>query len=220
MAYARLSAPYDGVVTQRNINASSRRSFVQPPTAGKGDPLYVIERRDLMRIFVEVPEADSVWVSKGAEARIRVGGDSSNDELAGTVKRTSYSVDRTTRTLLAEIDLPNPDDQLRPGMYAYATITIQHKNVLTIPASAVLTEGDVNVGYQSFCFLFESGRVRRTPIKVGFRNDQLVEVLKKQASATPGAEPRWESFGGKELVVQGELSGLKDGQEVNVSQKP
>ncbi len=211
VAYSRLQAPYHGVVTRRNINTFD---FVQPPTAGKGEPLYVVERRDIMRVFVEVPEADAVWVSKGAEARVRVQA-LAGREFTGKVERTSYALDRTTRTLLAEIDLPNPHDQLRPGMYAFAGITAQHKDVLTLPVAAVVTVGEITAGYQTFCWIVESGRVRRTPIEIGARNDQLVEVLKKQVpGARPGEQPPWEPFTGSEEVVQGDLSGLKDGQTV------
>ncbi len=212
--YATFVAPYDGVVTRRTINTFD---FVQPPTGGKGEPLYVVERRDLMRIFVEVPETDSVWVRKDAEARVRVPA-LQGRELSGKVARTSYSLDRTTRTLLAEIDLANPKDELRPGMYAYATIEAQSRDVLTLPTSAVVTEGDVNVGYKMYCFLVADGRVKHMQIETGARNGQLVEVLKKQVAAS-GGEPRWEAFSGTEQVVKGDLSGLKDGQEVSLSQK-
>jgi hypothetical protein len=92
--------------------------------------------------------------------------------------------------------------------------------VLTLPASAVVTEGDVNVGYQSFCYFVEEGHVKRTPIEIGARNDQLVEVVKKRvAGASDGDGPRWEAFTSDEEVVQGELSGLKDGQAVQVNEK-
>ena len=82
--------------------------------------------------------------------------------------------------LMTEIDLPNPEDLLRPGMYAYASIRIERANILSLPASAVATEGNVNEGYQDFCFLLENGKVRRTPIKVGSRGDARVQILKKQ----------------------------------------
>ncbi len=214
VGYARLLAPYEGVVTQRNISASSRLSFVQPPTAGKGDPLYVIERRDKMRIFVDVPETDAAWVTRGAEARVRVQA-LQGREFTGTVERTSYALDRTTRTLLAEIDLPNPRDQLRPGYYAFATITAQHKDVLTLPLSAIVTQGEVTQGYQTFCFLVKDGKVWRTPIQVGVRDDKFVEVLKKQSKPAKAGEPEeWEDFTGTEEVVQGDLASLKDGQAV------
>jgi multidrug resistance efflux pump len=69
LQYTRLTAPYDGVVTQQHINTGD---FVQLATAGKGRPLYVVQRRDKVRIFVQVPEADAEWVRQGAEAQIRV----------------------------------------------------------------------------------------------------------------------------------------------------
>ncbi len=218
VGYATLTAPYDGVVTQMNV---STKQFVQPATGGQGDVLYVVERTDKVRVFVSVPETDAAWVRDGAAATVRVQA-LQGQEFAGTVTRTSWSLNPTTRTLLTEIDLPNPElpkegRRLRPGQYAYANVTAEWPDVLTLPASAVVTEGDVNVGYQTFCFVVEDGHVRRTQVEVGARNDQLVEVLRKRPpSASPGEAPRWEAITGTEQVVQGDVSGLKDGQAVAV----
>lgn len=214
VGYARLTAPYDGIVTQRNINT---KQFVQPASGDKGDVVYVVERTDIVRIFVSVPEVDADWVHVETPASVRVQA-LQGEEIKGKVTRSSWSLNQKTRTLLTEIDLPNPElpevgRRLRPGMYAFATIAAEWRDVLALPASAVVTEGDVNVGYQSFCWVVEDGRVKRTPVEVGVRNDQLVEVRRKQ---TPqGAEAqRWEDFSGVEEVVQGDLAGLKDGQTV------
>jgi multidrug efflux pump subunit AcrA (membrane-fusion protein) len=210
------------VVTQKNIDT---RKFVQPATGTQADVLYVIERTDIVRIFVSVPETDADWVREGAPATVRVQA-LQGQEFKGKVTRTAWSVNRTTRTLLTEVDLPNPEvpklgRRLRPGMYAYATIDAEWPDVLTLPASAVLTEGDVNVGYQNFCYLVEDGRVKRTQIEIGPRNDQLVEVLKKRVAETKAGEgPRWEAFTGTEQIVRGDLAGLKDGQAVSLAQKP
>jgi multidrug efflux pump subunit AcrA (membrane-fusion protein) len=214
--YARLTAPYDGVVTRRHVNTGD---FVQPATGAKAEPLYVIDRRDKVRIFVEVPEADAAWVNNGAKVQIRVQV-LKGQEFTGEVARTSYALDRTSRTLIAEIDLPNPKDQLRPGMYASATIIAEHPGVMTLPASAVMTQGDVTLGYQSYCFMVEDGKLRRTPVEIGGRATDRVEVLKKQSRpATPGTEGAWDGFTGQEVVVQGNLSGLSDGQLVSVGSK-
>jgi multidrug efflux pump subunit AcrA (membrane-fusion protein) len=219
VGYATLTAPYDGIVTQRNINT---KQFVQPATGAQGDVLYVVERTDLVRIFVSVPETDADWVHVGIPATVRVQA-LQGQEFKAKVTRTAWSLNRTTRTLLTEIDLPNPElpkvgRRLRPGMYAYGTIYAEWRDVLTLPATAVVTEGDVNVGYKTFCYVVEAGRVKRTQIEIGARNDQLVEVLKKQIPATGGSEgPRWEPFTGAEEVVQSDLSGLKDGQTVEVN---
>jgi multidrug efflux pump subunit AcrA (membrane-fusion protein) len=206
------------VVTERNINT---KQFVQPATGAKADVLYVVERTDVVRIFVSVPETDADWVSVGAPATVRVQA-LQGREFKGTVTRTAWSLNRTTRTLLTEIDLKNPElpkggRRLRPGMYAYATLEAEWKDVLSLPVSAVVTEGDVNVGYRTFCFLLEGGKVKRTRVELGARNDQRVEVLKKQVPPSgSGGTPQWQPFSGTEEVVQGDLNGLKDGQPVEV----
>ena len=123
VAYATLTAPYDGVVTQRNINT---KQFVQPATSTQGDVLYVVERTDIVRIFVSVPETDADWVRIGTPATVRVQA-LQGQEFKGKVTRTAWSLNQVSRTLLTEIDLPNPElpklgRRLRPGMYVYATI--------------------------------------------------------------------------------------------------
>src|SRR5262249_27229423 len=179
--------------------------------------VYVVERRDVMRVFVAVREGDAAWVGKGAPARVRVQA-LNGQEFAATVARTSYALDRTTRTLVAEIDLPNPQDRLRPGMYAFATINVEHPNALTLPASAVVTQGDILQGYHSFCFVVKDGKAIRTRVELGARNAESVEVLRKQVKpAKAGAEAAWENFTEKEVVVRSDLGSLSDGQEVTVS---
>jgi multidrug efflux pump subunit AcrA (membrane-fusion protein) len=218
VGYAALTAPYDGVVTQRNINS---KQFVQPATATQGDVLYIVERTETVRIFVSVPETDADWVHIGTPATVRVQA-LQGQEIKGKVTRTAWSLNQVSRTLLTEIDLPNPElpkvgRRLRPGMYVSATIFAEWPDMLTLPASAVATEGDVTVGYKTFCYLVENGRVKRTQIEIGARNDQLVEVLKKRVSeAKNGEGPRWEVFTGAEEIVQDDLSGLHDGEAVAV----
>jgi HlyD family secretion protein len=202
--YATLIAPFDGVVTQRNINTGD---FVQPPAGPPTTPLYVLHRRDLVRVFVDVPESDAVRIKDGAPARVRVP-ILQDREFDGKVRRMSYSLKRQTRTLRAEIDLPNSEDLLRSGMYAYAAIQVERSNTLTLPASAISTQGDVNEGYQDFCYIWENGKVRRMPIKIGSRGEGRVEVLKKRG------RQGWEDFSGEEKVVERGLSVLSDGQEV------
>ncbi len=212
VSYAQLIAPYDGVVTRRTINTGD---FVQPATGAKGEPLYVVERRDLVRVLVEVPELDASWVHKGSKAQIRVQVIAGHD-LESTVARTSYALDRTTRTLIAEIDVENPKDLLRPNMYAFATITGELPDVLSLPAAAILTQGDVLQGYQNYCFLVRDGKVWKTPVQLGARGGDRVEVLKKQLKpAKAGAPAEWESFTGNERIVQGNLGTIADGQAVN-----
>jgi RND family efflux transporter MFP subunit len=206
--YLRLPAPYDCVVYQRNINTGG---FVQAATGGVGKPLYVVHRMDQMRLFVQVPETDAGWVHKGAEARLHVRG-LLGQTFTGNVARISWSLDPATRTLRAEIDLPNSEGQLRPGMYAKATLSTDLTNVLTLPRSAVATEGDVTRGYQTYCYQVVDGKAHRLPVELGPGDGERVEILRKQPH--PGGP--WESLTGTEAIIQGRLVDIRDGQEVRL----
>jgi HlyD family secretion protein len=206
--YACLTAPYDCIVTQRHVNTGD---FVPKIAGGKDKPLYVVHRTDRMRIFVQVPENESFWVQKGVEATIRVPS-LSGQTFTGRVARTSWSLDPDTRTLRAEIDVPIPPRSqpraegvggLRPGTYAYVTLYADVSDVLTLPRSAVVTQGDVTRGYQTFCYEMRDGKPHRLRIETGARDDRRVQVLKKQLPAQRrGESPRWVEFGGAENIVR------------------
>jgi len=168
LQYTHIKAPFDGIVIRRTINTGD---FVQPPTAGKGDSLYVVDRIKPIRVFVDVAELDAAWISEGDTVLLRaqaLGG----QLFQGTVTRTSHSMDRQNRNLRTEIDLPNADGKLVPGMYMTATIIVEHKNAWTLPLAAIFTEGD-----QSFCYRMEDGKPVRTLIQVGLRGKDAVEIL-------------------------------------------
>jgi RND family efflux transporter MFP subunit len=206
LAYAEIPAPFDGVVTQRKTNT---REFVQPGDAGKGEALYVVDKVDPVRVFVNVADEDAVWVRNDDVAHIRVLG-LPGELFKGTVTRTSGSMDPQTRTLHTEIDLRNEGGRLLPGMYADITIIAEHKGVWALPAKAVRSEGD-----QPFCYRLENGRAVRTPLQVGMKGGDLIEVLKKQVkSPSPGEEVRWENLTGEEEVIAGDPGTLKDDQPV------
>ena len=165
---------------------------------------------------VAVPEADADWVRPGASAKVYVQV-LPGQEFSGTVTRTAWSLDRTARTLLTEIDLPNRDGRLRPGMYASATIGAGRPDALSLPASAVVTEGEITRGYQTYCYEVVDGKARRLPFQLGLVGQDRVEVLKKQAAAaTSGATPQWVDFSGQEKIVKADVAGLKDGDSVTV----
>ena len=105
------------------------------------------------------PKRTPPWVNKGDQADIRIQVLKGKD-FTGQVVRTSYALDRTARTLVAEIDLPNPNDLVRPNMYAYATLTAEHRDVLTLPASA---PGDAGGRHPRVPDLLLPGRRRESP---------------------------------------------------------
>ncbi len=205
LQYAKITAPFDGVVTRRNVDPGH---FLQPAASSKGEPVFVVARTDPVRVFVDVPEADAVLIRDGAAARVRVQV-LRGQEFAGKVTRSAWALDPRSRTLRTEVDLPNADGRLRPGMYAYASITLEYPDVLTLPASAVVIQGE-----QAYCFLVEDGKAVRTAVRVGARGAQAVEVLALQKRAPKAGGEVWQSFTGAERVVAGNLTGLADGQVV------
>jgi len=208
LEYTKIRAPFDGVITRRNVNTDD---LAQPSAASKGDSLFVVEKVDPVRVFVNVQELEAVWVRDGDTAIIRPQS-LPGQEFKGRVTRNSGALHPQNRTLRTEIDLPNADGKLMPGMYVNATIIAEHKNVWSLPAKAVVTQGE-----QSFCYRVEQGKAVRTPIQVGLVGKEWVEVLKKQARpAKAGEKDQWEGFNGEEIIVASDLTSLTDGQAVNV----
>ncbi len=206
LLYAKIRAPFDGVVTRRNIHTGY---FLQPATGSGGQPLFVVARTDPLRVIVDMPEAEALLVRTGQPARIHLQV-IKDQEFEGKVSRTAWSLDSKSRTLHTEIDLPNPEGLLRPGMYAFVRFTSELPDRLTLPVAAVAAEGE-----QAFCFQVLADKLVRTPIKLGQRNATHVEVLRKQGKPTQaGREGGWEDFSGREVIALGNLARLIDGQAV------
>ncbi|MDA1049387.1 MAG: efflux RND transporter periplasmic adaptor subunit [Planctomycetota bacterium] len=121
LAYAKIRAPFAGVVTQRNVDTGH---LVRPPQGSGSPSLFVVVRADVVRIVTEIPELEAPLVKVGNRVFIRIqalGG----EEIEGQVTRTAWVLDPSSRTLRTEIDLPNPTGRLRPGMYATARIILE-----------------------------------------------------------------------------------------------
>jgi multidrug efflux pump subunit AcrA (membrane-fusion protein) len=211
VSYTHVTAPYDGVVVERNVNTGD---YVQPGTGDQSGPssapaasssrlpLYVVARTDKVRVYVDVPEIEASAVSRGTPARVRIqalGG----EEVNAAVTRTSWSLRPQSRTLRAEIDLPNPDARLLPGMYAFGWVLISRSNVRALPMEAV-----TEIGEQPCCYLYEGGKAIRTALQTGIDDGKWVEVTKKRMKG------RWIDFTGTEPVITGDLSEISDGVPV------
>jgi RND family efflux transporter MFP subunit len=208
LQYAKITAPFDGVVTRRTADPGT---LAVPPGAGKAAPLLVVAKIDSVRIVIEVPERDVPLVSVGTPATIHIDA-LKGQELTGKVSRMAGALQPNTGILRAEIDLPNPKGKILPGMFARVSLTLDEVNAWTLPSRAVGARDG-----QFFCYRVEAGKAIRTPIRVGFEANGLVVVLKKQTKpARPGGEPAWEDFTGDEQIVTSDLGKLKDGQVVRV----
>ncbi|HTQ38577.1 MAG TPA: efflux RND transporter periplasmic adaptor subunit [Pirellulales bacterium] len=218
-AYTKITAPYDGVITTRNINTGD---FVRPASgdASGGEeggstrvtsiPLFVVARTDPMMFVIGVPEMDAPYVSAGTKASLRLQA-LAEREYDVPVTRTSLALRNQSRTLQAEIDLPNPKDELLPGMYAYGSIEIERPKVWAIPNSAI-----VEIGNRMCCYLVVDGVAARTQIQAGISDGAWTEVVQWRPYPSSGQPGAWEDFNGSEHVIDGDLSEVSDGKQVAV----
>ena len=279
VGYLTLTAPFDGVIVARNANtfdfvlpssgdpsADARAPHLSP--SGGAAPIYVVDRTDVVRVFVDIPEQDANYVH-GCDLRLMravktlselptngrdlivlavlpnglhfrmfdslgkrtVDQDESqlkektsqiadlksllkdlwdtprvsplakdrvvtaltsifggvqmpvgtkatvlaqayrDEPIPGSVTRTSWALNVKSRTLRAEIDLPNPGGQLLPGMYAYANVIIDRPGVRALPVAALTHSGD-----KTFCWMYQDGHAQRTEIQTGVSDGEWIEV--------------------------------------------
>ena len=176
LEYRIIRAPFDGIVTMRNVNTGA---FLQSSSSGSTNkaakPLFVVMRTDVMRVTSQIPEYDAVLVKEGLPARIHFQA-LPGREFPAQVTLTTWSFDKQARTLLAECHLPNPKEELRPGMYANVVITAKLSDVLTLPSESLMNDGD-----RTYCFVVEKGKAIRTAVQTGVRAGKVTQVVKKQA---------------------------------------
>jgi RND family efflux transporter MFP subunit len=132
--YALVTAPFNGVITQRNVDVGS---LVQG-NANTGTFMFEVMQRDVIRVFVYVPQDAAFGVAPGVDAIVRVP-EIPNREFPGKVTRIADALQSGTRTLLTEIDIPNPDDALAPGVYCTVELKIPRQTPsFVVPAEAII----------------------------------------------------------------------------------
>jgi multidrug efflux pump subunit AcrA (membrane-fusion protein) len=173
----------------------------------------VIDRTDIVRIFVDIPEEDADYVDVGTEASVLI--KAYRDEpIPAAVTRISWALNPKSRTLRTEIDLPNPESRLLPGMYAYVKVDIKRPSVQALPLEALTYTGD-----QAYCWLYENGRAVRTEIETGVSDGEWIEVTNRRApgSEAPAAEIAWTPIDGSERVIISDLSTLTQNARVQIN---
>jgi RND family efflux transporter MFP subunit len=168
--YSIVTAPFTGVVTMRYADVGS---LIQAGTASEtqSEPVVKVAQSDLLRLRMPVPEEDVPYIHIGGEMQIRV--KATGKTFTGKVIRFTRELNTSTRTMLAEVDVPNPGLVLTSGMYAETTITLQHKSgVLIIPAGAVVRQG----GTSSVLVVNGQNKVAKVRVTVGIQGANRVEI--------------------------------------------
>jgi RND family efflux transporter MFP subunit len=165
-AFGTLRAPFNGIVTRRNADVGH---LVQ--SGLQREPLLVIARIDVLRLAIDIPEGDADLADIGDEVSIRVPA-LGNEVMKAKIARTAGSLSQESRTLRVEVDVPNPNGRLRPGMYANVIVTLaETTDALVIPTSAVFVATK-----QSMCVAIEDGKVIRKPLTLGLKSGSEIEV--------------------------------------------
>ncbi|HZP22735.1 MAG TPA: efflux RND transporter periplasmic adaptor subunit [Terriglobales bacterium] len=168
--YARITAPYDGVVTWR---FSDTGALVQAGTSNtSGLPVVTVAQVNVLRLRIPVPEslAGKVRIRDAADVHVQATG----EHFTGKVTRFTGALDPSTRTMQVEIDVPNPNYHLQPGMYADVTLLANSRpDALTIPITAVLRSDNKT----SVLVVDSQDRVQVRPVVLGVETPNRAEVL-------------------------------------------
>jgi RND family efflux transporter MFP subunit len=169
--YSHIIAPFDGIVTFRYADTGA---LIQSGTSNVASmPVVKVAEVSVLRLRIPVPESIAAGVRVGDTAQVRV--QASGEKFPGKVARFTGSLDRSTRTMQVEIDVPNKDYRLSPGMYADVTVEVQNSlNALTVPVTAVHR---TNAGAAAVLVVDSSGRVQPRAVQTGVEDPTRVEII-------------------------------------------
>jgi len=195
-AYSRITAPFDGVVTQ--IGAYTGALLPAGTSSSQGDQtLCHLEQNNLLRLVIPVPERAVASLQVGETVTVNVS--SLNRTFPGKVSLFSDQIDEQTRTMHTEVDVPNPKYEIVPGMYATVGLPLTAvENALTIPVQAVQASSE---GHGSVLVVGSDNRIEKRDVSTGIESATDIEVLS--------------GLRDNDRVVFGEQSQYKPGQLVN-----
>ena len=168
-SFQKITAPFDGVITARNIDPGALVQADNPTTTKE---LFHLMRTDIVRVWVNVPQTFSTTVKSGQTVSVYRREDPAKT-FAGTVARTADALDPNTRTLLTEVHVPNPNNALRPGMYLQVKFNFDRSIFpVMIPAAAVVIRNRApTVGV-----IDANHAIRYRPVQLGRDYGAAVEV--------------------------------------------
>src|ERR1700678_2998525 len=172
--YEQIIAPFTGVVTKRYADTGTLIQAGQDNNTATL-PVVQVAESDLLRLRMPVPESDVPYIRVGGEVQVKV--NATGDTFTGKIIRFSRALDTNTRTMLTEVDVPNRDLSLNPGMYAETTIQLQQKNdALILPAQAVVQTGVQN-GDQSYVLVVNAtNHVEKRNVTLGIQSSNRGEI--------------------------------------------
>ena len=199
LKFTKIVAPFSGIVTRRLVDVGA---FIPAATAASSPQtaaLLTVADFNTIRVQIAVPELEAPLVAKDQPVKVSLDG-LPGRTFEGKITRFAYGLDEASKTMLAEVELPNPKLELRPGMYATSRIGIERKEkALLVPIDAVLMEKA-----NASVFTVVDNKAKKRPVKLGFNDGSRVEILE-------GLKP-------DERVILLGKGPLSDGRPVNVTE--
>jgi RND family efflux transporter MFP subunit len=194
--FKQVKAPFDGTITERKIDVGN---LVTAGSASTTTPLYRISQTDPLRVFVDVPQASAgELMNAGVPAQIRATG-SLAGTFAGKIARSAEAMNPQARTMRVEVDMPNANHALLPGMYVNVAFALRPRGLVEVPAAALIFRAQ---GAQ-VAVVEPNGKVRYSDAVIARDNGSLVELAS-------GAQP------GERLVLN-ISSQIRSGEAVTVN---
>jgi RND family efflux transporter MFP subunit len=197
--YSRITAPFDGVVTWRYADTGS---LIQAGTSNvSSEPVVKLSQVNVLRLRIPVPESLAASVHDGEPADIHV--KATDERFSGKVIRSTDSLDRSTRTMQVEVDVPNTDYKLTPGMYADVALRVQNDpNALTLPLQAISRGADKT----TVLLVNSQDHVEEREIRTGIEGSNRIQVLSGLREG--------------DKVIVGNLGAYRPGQRVDPQLSP
>lgn len=192
-AFLIITAPFTGIITQRFVDLGT---LVQSGISNANASAIVeIQDLDPIRLTIPLPEADAGSVKKGVEVTVTFP-ELPGESYVAKVSRTAGVLDFASRTMQIEVDLSNPDRNIKPGMYAKAVMQLSSReNVLSLPVTAQYIYED-----ELFVLSVVNGQVVRVPLRKGLANKDFFEVLNTEIDSSSQV-----IIQGKGLVNEGQM---------------
>lgn len=185
LAYSYIRAPFAGFIAERNLDTGAYVTGASASTSTMSRGMLSLHDLDTIRVLIEVVEKDIPLIKIGQKAELRA--EAYPDRMfEGTVTRIVQALNRATRTMTVEIDLPNKNRLLKGGMFARVEVMVgTHPRAVQIPIDAVSRLEDAQ-----YVFVVRDGRAQRVNVEIGVSNGNRVEITKGLT-------------GGEEVIVSG-----------------
>lgn len=173
LTYSYIRAPFAGYIAERNLDTGAYVTGAASSTSTMSRSMLSLHDIDRVRVLIEVVEKDIPTIQIGQKAGLRA--EAYPDRVfEGHVTRIVQALNRETRTMTVEIDLPNKDRRLKGGMFARVEVMVgTHRQAVQIPIDAVSRLEDTQ-----YVFVVRDGKAQRVNVEIGVRNDNRVEITK------------------------------------------